>query len=198
MRKRTTPKTEKAGKIHRERDPIPWRYCLLTLACGLILAVGFFFAARQHFSSIDFSIKNSKLRKQIDELEAEKRRILLAKEIALSPAEIKKAAKKLGFQEMTAGNIEVYRPVNIADKNKTAADKPKPGVSDKPSEIKKENKDDKKPEVKKENIDDKKAEKKEEKKVEKKADKKPSREEEKKTPASKDAKEKPKAPVVKK
>ncbi len=76
----------------------------------MILVVGFFFAARQHFSSIDFGIKNSKLRKQIDELESDKRRLILAKEIALSPAEIKKAAKKIGLTEMTASNIEVYRP----------------------------------------------------------------------------------------
>jgi len=93
-----------------ERDSIPWRYCFLTLACGLILVVGFFFAARQHFSSIDFGIKNSKLRKQIEELESSKRRLILAKEIALSPAEIKKTARKIGLREMTASNIEVYRP----------------------------------------------------------------------------------------
>jgi hypothetical protein len=108
------------------REPIPWRYCLLTLVCGLILVVGFFFAARQHFSSIDISIKNSRLRKQIEELEAGKRRLILAKEIALSPAEIKKAAQKIGFREMTASNIEVFRP------NGNAADKPAANTADKP------------------------------------------------------------------
>jgi hypothetical protein len=81
----------------------------MTLFCGLFLVVGFFFAARQHFSSIDYGIKNSKLRKQIDELQGEKRRLILEKEIALSPAEIKKAAKKIGLTPMTASNIEVYR-----------------------------------------------------------------------------------------
>src|SRR5215203_2572894 len=102
--KNTTPK-----KTGSERDPIPWRQCLLTLICGLFLVVGFFGAARQHFSSIDFGIKNSKLRKQVEELEAEKRRMLLTKEVVLSPGEIKKAAKKIGFTEMSASNIEVYR-----------------------------------------------------------------------------------------
>lgn len=91
------------------RDPIPWRNCLLALICGLFLVVGFFGAARQHFSSIDFGIKNSKLRKQIEELEAEKRRMLLTKEVVLSPGEIKKSAKKIGFTEMSASNIEVFR-----------------------------------------------------------------------------------------
>ena len=106
-----------------EGNSIPWRYCFLTLACGLILVVGFFFAARQHFSSIDFGIKNSKLRKQIEELESSKRRLILAKEIALSPAEIKKAAQKIGLREMTASNIEVYRP--NADSTEKPTEKPK-------------------------------------------------------------------------
>ena len=138
----TKSKTRTAG-----RDPIPWRYCILTLCCGLILVTGFFLAARQHFSSIDFGIKNSKLRKQIEELEADKRRLILSKEIALSPAEIKKAAKKIGLTEMTASNIEVYRPAP-KEKSKTEkliVEKPKLEFLDKPEAVKKE---DKKPEVK--------------------------------------------------
>ena len=115
--KNPTPK-----KNTRERDPIPWRQCLLALVCGLFLVVGFFGAARQHFSSIDFGIKNSKLRKQVEELEAEQRRLLLTKEVVLSPGEIKKAAKKIGFTEMSASNIEVFRN-NPETHQKTAANK---------------------------------------------------------------------------
>jgi hypothetical protein len=64
------------------------------LTCALVLTAGFFFAARQHFSSMDFGMKNSRLRKQIDDLESEKRRLMLAREVSLSPAEIRKAAVK--------------------------------------------------------------------------------------------------------
>lgn len=70
---------------------------VLTLSCVALLASGFFFAAHQHFSSMDFGMKNSRLRRQIDQLEAEKRRLMLSKEIALSPTEIKKAVKKAGM-----------------------------------------------------------------------------------------------------
>ncbi|NNE98424.1 MAG: hypothetical protein HKN25_05310, partial [Pyrinomonadaceae bacterium] len=45
---------QRKSRVRRERDPIPWNYCLLTIACGLILVLGFFAAARQHFSSIDY------------------------------------------------------------------------------------------------------------------------------------------------
>ena len=62
-----------------------------------MLATGFFFAANQHFSSMDYGMKNSRLRKQVDQLEAEKRRLMLAKEVSMSPVEIKKAAKKAGL-----------------------------------------------------------------------------------------------------
>jgi hypothetical protein len=67
--------------------------------CGLILLTGFFFAGRQHFSSMDYGIRNSRLRKQLDDLRAEKQRLLYTKEVSLSPIEIKKAAKKSGMFE---------------------------------------------------------------------------------------------------
>lgn len=148
MRKRNSPQTKSSQNIKREHDSIPWRYCLMTLLCGSFLIVGFFFAARQHFSSIDYGIKNSRLRKQIDELEAEKRRLILQKEIALSPAEIKKAAKKIGLTPMTASNIEVFRgaqdasikpkiekiSTNKVEENAAASTKTLPSMPVKPSE----------------------------------------------------------------
>jgi hypothetical protein len=105
VKKRNLPKKNSKEKIRREKDPIPWRYCLLTLVCGTFLVGGFFVAARSHFASIDFGIKNSSLKKQLEDLEAEKRHLLWLKETALSPAEIKKAAKKLGLTETTASNF---------------------------------------------------------------------------------------------
>ncbi|MGC2238456.1 MAG: hypothetical protein WA584_20040 [Pyrinomonadaceae bacterium] len=106
MSRKNLSKNKNTKQIKRERDPIPWRYCILTLICGLVLVGGFFFAARQHFSSMDYGIKNSKLKKQKEDLEDTQRQLVLAKEKALLPEEIKKAAKKLGFTEMTAANIQ--------------------------------------------------------------------------------------------
>lgn len=123
MRKRNLPINKIPQKIKRERAPLPWRYFLMTLLCGLFLVVGFFFAARQHFSAIDYGIKNSRLRRQIDELETEKRQLTLAKEVALSPAEIKKAAKKMGLSAMTASNIEVSRGSGAAALEQPKAEK---------------------------------------------------------------------------
>lgn len=121
-------------KSSNRKSPIPWRYRILTLICGLILVTGFFFAARQHFSSIDYSIKNSRMRRQLDELEADKRRLLLAKEIALSPGEIKKVAKKIGFVEASDKISEVPAKINAAVKPKI--EKLKEAVSNKIETIK--------------------------------------------------------------
>lgn len=124
MRKKAQPR-KRISSVRRQRDPLPWKYCLLTLVCGLFLVSGFFWAARAHFSSMDYGMKNAKLRKEIDQLKSETRRLKLAREIALSPGEIKKAAKKLGLMNMTARNIEVVgtdEPVKSEVEKKTSVE----------------------------------------------------------------------------
>ena len=78
---------------------LSWSFMLLVIACACVVAAGFFFAASQHFNSMDYGMKNSKLREQIQSLEAEKRRLLLAREVALSPLAIRKAANSLGLRQ---------------------------------------------------------------------------------------------------
>jgi hypothetical protein len=63
------------------------------------MAAGFFLAAIQHFATINLGFKNSNLREKVEDLQAENRRLLLAREISLSPAEITKTAERLGFRE---------------------------------------------------------------------------------------------------
>lgn len=119
MKKRTPANSNKNSSVKRERDPIPWKYCVLTLVCGLLLVAGFFVAARQHFSVMDYAIKNSKLRREKENLESEQRRLYLTREISISPAEIKKAAKKIGLQELTAQSIQIMMPKKAADKKQS-------------------------------------------------------------------------------
>ena len=57
-------------------------------------------------------MKNSRLRKQVDELEAEKRRLLLAREISLSPTEIKKSAKRAGLTAPARPEGEIAQVVS--------------------------------------------------------------------------------------
>ncbi len=108
MKRNYQPKKMSRDNVRRESEPLSWKYFLVTIASGAVLVGGFFVAARTHFASINYCIKNSELKKQLGELEAEKRRLILSKEIALAPAEIKKAARKLGLVEISAMNIETF------------------------------------------------------------------------------------------
>lgn len=88
-----------------------WGRYLLMLLCVAVTASGFFLAARQHFASMDYGMRNSRLRRQIDDLEAEKRRLLVARETQLSPSEIKKAAKKAGLIGTAASETTVAQVI---------------------------------------------------------------------------------------
>lgn len=131
MKKRNQPNSERT-RAQRQNDPKRLRTYAMMIACGLMLVSGFFFAGRLHFSTMDFGMKNSRLRKQVDELEAEKRRLLLAREISLSPAEIKKAARKTGMIDPVALEGEVAQ-VASATKEKAT---PQPTNEIKPMVIK--------------------------------------------------------------
>ena len=112
MIKRNNPKPTQTQKRR-------WPTFMLILVCGLMLVSGFFLAGRQHFSSMDYGMKNSRLRKQIDGLQAEKRRLLLAREIALSPTEIKKSAKKAGFTDGPEVQPELAKATAAPTKDKS-------------------------------------------------------------------------------
>ncbi len=105
MKKKSQPKKTSRPNVRRESEPLPWKFAIITLICGAALVAGFFYAAKTHFASINYCIRNAELKKQIAELESEKRRLSLAKEMALAPGEIKKAARRLGLVELTALNI---------------------------------------------------------------------------------------------
>ncbi len=90
----TTIRRSRTAVRKKARVLSPFRAFVTMALAGAIVVSGIFLAATQHFSFWDMSIKNSRLRQQIDALQAEKRRLLVAREVSLSPAEIKKAAEK--------------------------------------------------------------------------------------------------------
>ena len=82
---------------------------------------------------MDYGIRNSRLRKQLDDLQAEKQRLLYTKEVALSPNEIKKAAKRSGLfdhGEAKAAITPEFASVRPKKKQEPAAEaaNPKPTV----------------------------------------------------------------------
>ena len=99
---------------------LSWSFLLLVVVCACVVAAGFFVAARQHFTSMDYGIKNSRLREQLEDLQTEKRRLLLAREVASSPLSIRKAASAIGLREnseMAAVKVADAKVVNNNDSN---------------------------------------------------------------------------------
>ena len=116
MKKRSNPKLASPSAYTAERNSSTFLYVLLTIACAAFLATGFFFAARQHFAAMDLGMKNSNLRKQIEEMEGQKRQLVLAREIVRSPAEMKRIASNKGFRQREALIVPVAASTTVSDK----------------------------------------------------------------------------------
>ncbi len=125
MRKRT-PTINRKKKTNDRRGS--WKYLLATVLCAVLVMAGFFLVAVQHFATVELGIKNSELRSKVEELEAEKRRLLLARETTLSPAEIARTARRLGFVQR-----ELADSANELATSSVSA-KPEPSAIEKPAE----------------------------------------------------------------
>ncbi len=98
MKRRNTYRNRTSASSDNRNGFFSWSHFAITAIAAVVLAAGLFFAASQHFSSMELGIKNAKLRSQLADLENEKRRLELSREIALTPSELKKNAKTLGFR----------------------------------------------------------------------------------------------------
>ena len=142
MRRRNSASFAMPTYAARDATSVSWGYFILTVACACVLAAGFFLAARQHFNTMEFGFKNGKLRNQVEDLQTEKRRLMLAREVSLSPAEIKRAAKNLGFRDR--GEVAVVsikaaeRSSNVSQNNfsaLTVATSPRKSAATKPIKV---------------------------------------------------------------
>lgn len=107
MKKRNSPRLASPSVHIAERTNSTVLYVLLTIACAAFLATGFFFAARQHFAAMDLGMNNSTLRKQIEEMEGQKRQLVLAREMVRSPAEMQRIATNKGFRQRDAAAMTI-------------------------------------------------------------------------------------------
>jgi hypothetical protein len=123
-----------SATIRRPQRPQPssWHYYTVAVICCVVLVAGFLFAARQHFSSMEYGLQNSRLRRDLDELQSEKRRLLLSREMTISPTELRKAIRRIGYIDAPA-QVEAVRAQNpgvqksvadILQPAKLSADKP--------------------------------------------------------------------------
>lgn len=103
------PSKQRNTNVRRERDFRALSRLVLMLCCGLVLAIGFVFAARQHFAAVEFGYESESLRQERQQLVAEQQRLLLEKEQASAPARLESAARQLGLKPLKAGQVGTQR-----------------------------------------------------------------------------------------
>ena len=102
---RRMPSQQRNSKIHRDRDLQALSRLGLLLLCGLVLAGGFLFAARQHFAAVQFGYQSEGLRREREKLLAEKQHLILKKEQAFAPARLALKARELGLKPLLASQV---------------------------------------------------------------------------------------------
>lgn len=121
-----------------KREPIAWRYSFLSIVSVLLLGTGFLYAARTHFSAMNYSMKNEKLRKEIEELENNQRQLKVQKEMVSSPVQLEKAARRLGFRRMSPEDIKVFGKARVDTESISSQTSHKAQVREKTGKIKAE------------------------------------------------------------
>jgi len=99
------PEHQLNAKVHRSRDVSALSRLALLLFCGLVLAGGFVFAAKQHFAAVQYGYQNESLRNERKRLLEENQRLSLEMERAIAPDKLGPAARRLGLQTPRAAQI---------------------------------------------------------------------------------------------
>lgn len=100
------PSKQRNSRIVHDRDPRAFSRLALLLFCGLVLASGFVFAARQHFAAVQYGYQSEGLRRERDRLLQEQQHLLLRKEQAYAPARLELEARELGLRPVAASQFE--------------------------------------------------------------------------------------------
>ena len=99
------PEHQLNKRIRRSRDVTALSRLALLLFCGLVLAGGFVFAAKQHFAAVQFGYENESLRTERKRLLEENQRLALDKERVTAPDKLEPAARRLGLKPAKPGQI---------------------------------------------------------------------------------------------
>jgi len=108
------PEHQLNAKIRRSRDVSALSRLALLLFCGLVLAGGFVFAAKQHFAAVQYGYQNETLRSERKRLLEENQRLALERERATAPDKLGPVARRLGLQTPRAGQIGNQPQMNAA------------------------------------------------------------------------------------
>jgi hypothetical protein len=99
------PSKQRNATIHRDRDGRALSRLALLLFCGLVLASGFVFAARQHFAAVQYGYRSESLREERAKLLEEQQHLLLKRQQAYAPARLQSEGIGLGLKPLVASQM---------------------------------------------------------------------------------------------
>ena len=102
---RRLPSTHQNAKVRHDRDVRALYRLALLLCCGLVLAGGFVFAARQHFAAVQFGYQSENLRRERERLLQEQQHLMLQREQAFAPSRLEMEARGLGLKPLLATQL---------------------------------------------------------------------------------------------
>jgi hypothetical protein len=103
------PSKQRNSEIYPDRDPRALSRLALLLFCGLVLAGGFVFAAKQHFAAVQYGYQSEGLRRERDRLLQEQQHLILKREQAFAPGRLESEARELGLRPIVASQLETQR-----------------------------------------------------------------------------------------
>jgi hypothetical protein len=106
---RRVPSKQRNSPIHHDRDVRALYRLALLLGCGLVLAGGFVFAARQHFAAVQYGYQSENLRRERDKLVQEQQHLMLLREQAFAPARLESQARELGLKPLLAAQLGIEK-----------------------------------------------------------------------------------------
>ena len=118
---RKHPSNQRKSKVNRERDLRVLSRLGLLLFCGLVLAGGFVFAAKQHFAAVQYGYKSESLRRERERLVEEQQQLMLKREQASAPARLELAARELGLKPLLPGQVGTQKANNQSPLSKAQA-----------------------------------------------------------------------------
>jgi cell division protein FtsL len=117
---RRVPSKHRNRLARRQKEQGALSRLALLLLCGLVLASGFVYAGVQHFGALRLGYETEKLRSELDKAQEEQKRLMMAREAAVSPIRLEQAARQLGMQPIMPAQIDPLRQRTEAAEAKAA------------------------------------------------------------------------------
>lgn len=112
---------QSTAAVTKEKVSSPSRVLLCLIGCGVLLAGGFMFSLRDHFTAHAFGREEVKLKSQLDQAEVEQQSLDVKLKRVSSPQALEQAAREAGLSSL---EMERKRVV-VTTKKITAAEKAK-------------------------------------------------------------------------